>query len=75
VTIKKVDGGWRVDAQPGGRSSKRVRKTLNTHADAKANEAWLTTQIIEVAEWQSVERDCAGHATYRAPAQGSRGKS
>ena len=45
MTLRKVDGGWRVDAQPGGRGGRRFRKTLKTQADAKAYDAWLTTLV------------------------------
>lgn len=57
MTLKKVDGGWRVDAQPGGRGGRRFRKTLKTQAEAKAYEAWLTTQVTQNAKWQPAKRD------------------
>lgn len=57
MTLKKVEGGWRVDAQPGGRGGQRFRKTLKTQAEAKSYEAWLTTQVTQNAKWQPVKRD------------------
>lgn len=57
MAIAKTDGGWRVDAQPGGRGGKRFRKTFKTQAEAKAYEAWLTTQVNQNAKWQPEKRD------------------
>lgn len=42
--------GWRVDIQPGGRGSKRFRKTFKTQAEAKQWEALLTTQVNQAAQ-------------------------
>lgn len=36
---------------------KRFRKTLKTQAEAKAYEAWLTTQVNQHAEWLPEKRD------------------
>lgn len=57
VSISKTPSGWLVDSQPGGRGGKRFRKTLKTQAEAKAYEAWLTTQINQDAKWQPERRD------------------
>ncbi|WP_287917354.1 tyrosine-type recombinase/integrase [Comamonas sp.] len=57
MSIKKTDSGWLVDAQPGGRGSKRFRKTFKTQAEAKAWEAWLKTQVTQNAKWQPEKRD------------------
>jgi integrase len=57
MAIKKSDGGWLVDCQPGGRGGKRFRKTFKTQAEAKAYEAWLTTQVNQNAKWQPEKRD------------------
>ena len=57
MTLRKVDSGWHVDAQPGGRGGRRFRKTLKTQAEAKAYEAWLTTQVVQDAKWLPVKRD------------------
>lgn len=57
MAITKSDGGWLVDTQPGGRGGKRFRKTLKTLAEAKAYEAWLTTQVNHDAKWQPEKRD------------------
>ena len=57
MTIKKSGAGWLVDVQPGGRGGKRFRKTFKTQAEAKAYEAWLTTQVNQDAKWQPEKRD------------------
>lgn len=49
--------GWLVDIQPGGRGSKRYRKTLPTKAEALAYEAWLKTKITQSPEWAPAKRD------------------
>ena len=54
---KKAGGNWLVDAQPGGRGGKRLRKTFKTQAEAKAYEAWLTTQVNQDSKWQPEKRD------------------
>ena len=51
MTIKKVDGGWLVDEQPGGRGAKRFRKTLRTQAEAKQYQAWLKAKITATPDW------------------------
>ena len=55
--IKRTESGWLVDSQPGGRGGKRFRKTFKTQAEAKAYEAWLTTQVNQNAKWQPEKRD------------------
>lgn len=57
MSIKRTDSGWLVDIQPGGRGSKRYRKTLSTKAEALAYEAWLTTKIIQKPERAPQKRD------------------
>lgn len=57
MSIKKVASGWRVDEQPAGRGGRRFRKTLKTQAEAKAYQAWLTTQVNQSADWQPEKRD------------------
>jgi integrase len=57
MSLAKVDAGWLVDTQPGGRGGKRFRKTFKTQAEAKAYEAWLKTQINQDSEWQPEKRD------------------
>lgn len=51
MTIKKVEGGWLVDEQPGGRGGKRYRKTLRTQAEAKQYQAWLKTKVTSQPDW------------------------
>lgn len=51
MTIKKVEGGWLVDEQPGGRGAKRFRKTLKTQAEAKQYQAWLKTKVTLSPDW------------------------
>ncbi len=57
MAITKGNSGWLVDVQPGGRGGKRFRKTFKTQAEAKAYEAWLTTQVNQDAKWQPERRD------------------
>ncbi len=57
MAIKKVDSGWLVDIQPGGRGSKRYRKTLATKGEAMAYEAWLKSKVLTTPEWQPAKRD------------------
>ena len=57
MAIKRAESGWLVDSQPGGRGSKRFRKTFRTQAEAKAYEAWLTTQVNQNAKWSPEKRD------------------
>lgn len=59
MAIKKADSGWLVDIQPGGRGSKRFRKSFKTQAEAKQWEAWLTTQVNQSAQkgWAPEKRD------------------
>jgi integrase len=55
--IKKSDGNWLVDSQPGGRGGKRYRKTFKTQGEARAYDAWLKTQINQNEKWQPEKRD------------------
>lgn len=57
MALKKTESGWLADLQPGGRGSKRFRKTFKTQAEAKAWEAWLKTQVNQDAKWQPEKRD------------------
>lgn len=43
--------------QPGGRGSKRFRKTFRTLAEANAYKAWLTSQANQNAKWLPEKRD------------------
>ena len=51
MTIRKTEGGWLVDIQPGGRGQKRIRKTLPTKAEALQFEAWAKTQVSQNDGW------------------------
>ena len=57
MSIKKTAKGWLVDEQPGGRGSKRFRKTFPTQAEAKAWQVWLKTQINQNPQWAPEKRD------------------
>lgn len=57
MSIKKSESGWLVDVQPGGRGGKRYRKSFRTQAEAKAWEAWITSQLNQNAEWTPEKRD------------------
>lgn len=54
---KEAAGKWLVDVQPDGRGGKRFRKSFKTQAEAKAYEAWLTTQVNQDSKWQPQKRD------------------
>lgn len=57
MVIRKAETGWLVDCQPGGRGSWRFRKTFRTQAEARAYEAWLTTQVNQNPKWVPEKRD------------------
>lgn len=57
MAISKVESGWLVDIQPGGRGSKRYRKTLPTKGEALSYEAWLKTKVSTTPEWEPAKRD------------------
>ncbi|GAQ30432.1 tyrosine-type recombinase/integrase [Ralstonia insidiosa] len=57
MAIKRQNGKWLVDAQPGGRGAKRFRKTFDTQAEAKRYEAWLTSQVAANPAWEPEKRD------------------
>lgn len=57
MALKKVETGWLVDVQPGGRGAKRFRKTFKTQAEAKAYDAWVTTQVNQSAAWRPEKKD------------------
>lgn len=57
MAIKRHNGRWLVDAQPGGRGAKRFRKTFDTQAEAKRYEAWLSTQVAANSAWEPEKRD------------------
>lgn len=57
MAIKKTATGWLADIQPGGRGGKRFRKTFKTQGEARAWEAWLTTQVNQDPKWAPERRD------------------
>lgn len=57
MAIAKTNAGWLVDVQPGGRGSKRYRKTFRTQAEAKVWETWIKAQINSNASWAPEKRD------------------
>ncbi len=57
MAIKKVEGGWLTDIQPGGRGQKRIRKKFRTRAEALAWENWARTQKNQAPEWQPQRKD------------------
>lgn len=57
MAITKSKSGWLVDVQPGGRGSKRHRKTFRTQNEAKAWETWIKAQINSNAAWMPEKRD------------------
>lgn len=57
MAIRKVEGGWRVDIKPGGRTGKRVSKTLKTKAEALAWETWAKANALKTPDWQPTRAD------------------
>lgn len=57
MAVKKVDTGWLVDIQPGGRGARRIRKTLKTKSEALQYEAWAKTQVAQNEEWVKPKKD------------------
>jgi len=57
MTIKQVKTGWQVNIQPGGRSGKRVKKTLPTKAEALAWERYVQSKVQEAPEWTPPKKD------------------
>lgn len=55
--IKKKNGKWLADIQPGGRGARRFRKSFNTQAEAKYWENWITRKVTENPEWMPPEKD------------------
>lgn len=46
-----------IDVQPGGRGSKRFRKTLATLAEAKQYTAWIQTKLATHPDWAPAKRE------------------
>jgi integrase len=57
MAIKRIESGWQVDAQPGGRGGKRIRKSFKTQAEAKAYDNWLRTQVAQDPDWEPTRKD------------------
>ena len=57
MTIKSVKSGWQVNVQPGGRSGKRIKKTLPTKAEAIAWERHVQAKVQETPEWTPPKKD------------------
>jgi integrase len=57
MAINKVEAGWLVDIQPGGRGSKRYRKIFPVKAEALAYEAFVKTKVSSTPEWAPAKRD------------------
>ena len=54
--INKTKNGWLLDFRPGGRNSKRIRKTFPTKSEAQRYKTWATNQCNEGKPW-NIERD------------------
>jgi integrase len=57
MSVKKTAKGWQVDVQPGGRGAKRLRKTLETKAEALIWERFVKTKVQQDVEWLPEKRD------------------
>lgn len=57
MAIKKLKTGWQVDIQPGGRGSKRIRKTFKTQAEAKRFENYVCAEVAKNPAWNPAPAD------------------
>lgn len=57
MAIKRATSGWLVDIQPGGRGTKRLRKTFRTQAEAKNWEVWVKSNLSRQADWMPEKKD------------------
>lgn len=57
MAIKKTPNGWQVDAQPGGRQGRRIRRTFDTKAEATRFQNWIETQAAQGEPWNPKPRD------------------
>ncbi|ERS91939.1 phage integrase [Halomonas sp. PBN3] len=57
MTIRKVKTGWQVDIQPGGRGSRRIRKTFKTQAEAKRFERHVQGKASAGHDYAPPKRD------------------
>ncbi|TCO81102.1 site-specific recombinase XerD [Plasticicumulans lactativorans] len=57
MTIKRTDKGWLADIQPGGRGSKRYRKTFDTRAEAQRWERYMRAQVDRAPDWMPPRQD------------------
>ncbi|ASU40255.1 integrase [Herbaspirillum sp. meg3] len=57
MAIKQVKTGWQVNIQPGGRSGKRVKKTLPTKAEALAWERHIQATVQRNPDWTPPKKD------------------
>ncbi|WP_240141436.1 tyrosine-type recombinase/integrase [Nitrosomonas sp. HPC101] len=57
MAITKSKAGWLADVQPGGRGSKRYRKTFRIQAEAKVWETWIRAQVNSNSAWSPEKRD------------------
>lgn len=57
MAIKKTPSGWLVDAQPGGRQGRRIRRTFSTKAEAIRFQNWIETQAAQGQPWNPAPAD------------------
>lgn len=55
--IKKQDGKWLVDIQPGGRGHRRFRKTFDTKAQAQRYELMVQSRVSENPDFSTPKKD------------------
>lgn len=55
--IKKQDGKWLVDIQPGGRGGRRFRKTFATKAQALRFELTIQSRVLENPDYSTPKKD------------------
>jgi len=57
MSIRKTDKGWLVDVRPTGRHGKRIRKTLQTKAEAMRFEAHVIQKATQDKDWNAKRDD------------------
>ncbi|MCQ8130155.1 phage integrase [Methylomonas rivi] len=55
--IKKHDGKWLVDIQPGGRGHRRFRKSFDTKVEAQRYELMIQSRVSENSDYSTPKKD------------------
>lgn len=57
MSIRKIDGIWKVDVRPTGRGGKRIRKNFPSKAEATAFEAYVIENTRANPDWTPKKKD------------------